>query len=162
MRNHDTLIIMGTITLAVTVGHSPYRKGRLTLSTNQWFCLKCSNEFLTLSGKPISEIKLRQSIDSVQWAIFDDIDLTTKWFDYINTLELRLQSSFSSQNKINGGGGRVVDIQIDNCIFTFIFIDMKHLIYNNRIYEIKSEMNCPFDETYNAAINRNGVVTPWG
>lgn len=132
------------------------------MGTNTWFHLGSSDDFSALFGKPISKIRLRQSIDSIQWVVFCDVDLTTKWINYLKTLQVRQLPLLNYQNKINGGVGRVVDIQLDDSIYTFIFTDMAHLMYNNHIYEIKGELNCPFDETYSTAINRNGIVTPWG
>lgn len=131
------------------------------MSTYPWLYIKNSKVFSPLFENTVSEIKLRQSIDSIQWAVFSDADLTAKWLEYLEQLRVRLLSSLDSQNETNGGGGQVVELRIGNLIFTLIFIDMRHLKYNDHIYEMKSELNCPFEETYDISIKRNGFVTPW-
>ena len=64
----------------------------------------------------------------------------------------------------NGGGGSVVEIETETEKYSLVFRNMSgttQLEIGGILYDIREPENIPFEETYDMAVERHGVRTPW-
>ena len=112
----------------------------------------------------IEKITLRKNITSPDWAAFSNRDLVSKWEDFFNETELKFVYGTKGSGKLmNGGGMAVAVISIDgkdySCgLWRSAAGCMMEL--SDRTY-ITNKADCPFNETYDEAIARHGITTPW-
>lgn len=122
-------------------------------------------EYSSILDSKISEICLRKTIDSANWAVFSDEDLIQTWIEVLSDMEVkRANNSRLRDHGGNGGGGSVVKVKTEAEEFSLIFHrfpDEVQLEINNVPYDIREPESIPFDETYDVAIERHGVKTPW-
>ena len=133
--------------------------------SSDWKKLCEFKEYSSIADSKITEICLRKTIDSADWAVFSDEDLIRTWTDVLNNMEVK-QANDSKQRDYsgNGGGGSIVKVETETAEFSLIFNSTSgkaQLEINDVLYEIREPEAIPFDETYDIAIERHGVITPW-
>lgn len=133
--------------------------------SSSWMKLSEFEEYSSISDSKISEICLRKTIDSANWAVFSDEDLIQTWTKVLNNMEVkRADNSRERELDGNGGGGSVVKVKTETAEFSLIFNSISggtQLEINGVLYDIREPEAIPFDETYDIAIVRHGVKTPW-
>lgn len=140
----------------------------IVMSTNsnvkEWQSINQIKACRGLLDGPIRSITLRQTTDSAEWAVFDDEDLIHQWETYFASLEVMYERPVTKLDMEGNGGMPVIAITTDTAKYTFRLhvTDGKDIIeIGNDYYTYRSSLELPFTETYNAAIERHGVITPW-
>lgn len=133
--------------------------------SSSWMKLCEFKEYSSIADSKISEICLRKTIDSANWAAFSDEDLLQTWTEVLNNMEVK-RANNSRQKELggNGGGGSVVKVETEKAEFSLILNSVSgeiQLEINGVLYDIREPEAIPFDETYNIVIVRHGVKTPW-
>lgn len=133
--------------------------------SSDWKKLCEFKEYSSVADSKITEICLRKTIDSADWAVFSDEDLIQTWTDVLNNMEVK-QANNSKQRDYggNGGSGSVVKVETETAEFSLIFNSTSgkaQLEINDVLYDIREPEAIPFNETYDIAIERHGVKTPW-
>lgn len=81
------------------------------------------------------------------------------------TMEVRRAKNFAPYRyEENGGGGSVVEIETETEKYSLVFRNMSgttQLEIGGILYDIREPENIPFEETYDMAVERHGVRTPW-
>lgn len=130
-----------------------------------WRKLYELEEYKSIWDSQISEISLRKTVDSANWAVFSDEDLIQTWVSFLNDMEVRRASNSREGNYgRDGGGGLIVEVMTELRRFSLIFKNSSEgvqLEIDGVLYDIREPETIPFDETYNSAIERHGVRTPW-
>lgn len=130
----------------------------------RWIKANDVTGYADFSANRIDKITLRKSVTSPEWAVFNDEDLISKWKEFFQKLELkRVSQPTESDLSINGGGMRVVVASTNGEEFSFgIWQTSTEFIMElgDKFY-IPNISNCPFVETYNEAVARHGITTPW-
>lgn len=133
--------------------------------STKWDFLYKIEKYEKLFESSIVEIKLRESVDSAEWAVFSDDDLVKKWESFLKAVKVKRKEAILEDEKgTNGGGGFFIDIITETSEFDFCLIDAPNhsqFKINGCFYDIKSDIEIPFTETFNAAIERHGITTPW-
>lgn len=133
--------------------------------SSSWMKLYQFEEYSSIADSKISEICLRKTIDSANWAVFSDEDLIQTWTEVLSNMEVK-RADASRQNEYggNGGGGSVVKVKTETTEFSLILNSVSggiQLEINGVLYDIHEPGSVPFNETYDIAIERHGVKTPW-
>ena len=132
---------------------------------SKWKKLCEFEEYSSIADSKISEICLRKNIDSANWAVFSDEDLIQTWTEVLSNMEVkRASDSRKKDHSGNGGGGSVVKVETETAEFSLILNSVSgevQLEINNVLYDIREPEAIPFNETYDIAIKRHGVKTPW-
>lgn len=132
--------------------------------SSDWKEINSFKEYEELLNSPITEIRLRKTIDSDQWAVFTDSDLIEKWTDYLHELEVMRENRITKVDKEVNGGRPVIDIKTQNSKFTLVLrgvpAEYKFEI-DGYFYAIKNPRDIPFSETYDTAVERHGIKSPW-
>lgn len=113
---------------------------------------------------PIEKINLRESVTSAEWAVFEDEDLIGKWKKFLSntTLEKETDSLDQSSDTFNGGGPAVAVLTVNGKEYSIKFyLDSNQVEVDDELYDVDLS-DCPFKECFVEAVNRHGVVTPWG
>ena len=127
--------------------------------------LNVFEEYSSIADGKISEICMRKTIDSANWTVFSDEDLIQTWVEVLSNMEVKRANNSRLRNHGgSGGGGPVVKVKTEAAEFSLIFhrfSDEVQLEINKVLYDIREPESIPFDETYDIAIERHGVKTPW-
>lgn len=120
--------------------------------------------FSDFSDNQIEKITLRKGVTSPEWAVFSDDDLISKWEVFFNKLELKRGSRpAESDLSLNGEGMRIVIVSTNGQEYSLgIWQTSAECIMEfGSKYYITNSTDSPFDETYDEAIARHGMTTPW-
>lgn len=131
---------------------------------SDWKRLYELKEYKGLEDSQISEIRLRKAVDSADWAVFSDEDLIQTWVTVLNAMEVKRNGTSKSDFMMNGGGGLFVTIKTGAETYYINFINDPseyQLKIDRALYDIKDPEAIPFEETFDEAIARHGVKTPW-
>ena len=126
---------------------------------------------------PIEKIKLREYATSPDWAVFEDADLVAQWQSFLQKLTLKplegdpqpqvvepLQSAEPSADCGEGGGYATVTVNGKEYYFWFSLKENKtktdRIELGEKYYTVDLS-DCPFQKTFDEAIERHGVTTPW-
>ena len=115
-----------------------------------------------LFHEDIDEICMRETVDSAEWAVFSDNDLIEKWITYLENVELKYERSYKTES--NGGGGKIVEIKTIENTYAFCFIELEgelKMLIDEKLYSLECDIEFPFKEIYDVAIERNSIKTPW-
>ena len=108
-------------------------------------------------------MKLRRT--KTYWIVFSDDDLIKIWIGCLKDMEVRRAKNFAPYRyEENGGGGSVVEIETETEKYSLVFRNMSgttQLEIGGILYDIREPENIPFEETYDMAVERHGVRTPW-
>ena len=130
----------------------------------QWIRINDVTGYTDFTCNQIEKITLRKSVTSPEWAVFDDDDLISKWEVFFNELELmRSSRPAESDVSLNDGGMRIVIVSTNGKEYSFgIWQTSAECVMElgSKFY-ITNSIDSPFDETYNDAIARHGITTPW-
>lgn len=129
----------------------------------EWQSLSAIKEYSNIFDQPITEITLRKSVDSAEWAIFDDDDLIKQWTDFLKNVKVKREKEAQDSLEISGGGILIANIQTEASQFSICLESDSHSYYlksNGYLYAIKSDTDVPF-ETYETAVERHGLKSPW-
>lgn len=129
-------------------------------SSTDWKRLYEITAYEDIVGSPISEIRLRRGITSAKWAVSSDEDTIEIWATVLNGMEVR-RSTLSAKDSDTT---LVVDIKTEISDFSLVIESISgeyKLEINGIIYDIREPEAIPFEETYNAVIERHGVKSPW-
>ena len=106
-----------------------------------------------------------KTVDSANWVVFSDDDLIKIWIGCLKDMEVRRAKNFAPYRyEENGGGGSVVEIETETEKYSLVFRNMSgttQLEIGGILYDIREPENIPFEETYDMAVERHGVRTPW-
>lgn len=126
--------------------------------------LKDVEGFSEFFDHPIEKIALRKSVTSPEWAVFDDEDLVAEWTAFFKKLSLKPDArptEFDSSS--NGGGAPVAVVTSNGKDYSFTLYQLENecrLELNGKVFSADTPQT-PFDSTYDQAIARHGVTTPW-
>ena len=112
----------------------------------------------------IRTVVLRKNVDSDQWASFEDEDLVEKWKSYLSNLKVKYARPILWFDWNTNGGGAVIEIKNEEMEYSFTIREnngVTMLEIGNHCYYISDEIESIFTETYDAAIERHDVMTPW-
>ena len=136
----------------------------VTKNNARWVKINVVTGFSDFSDNQIERITLRKSVTSPEWAVFSDDDLISKWEFFFNELELkRVSRPAESDLSLNGGEMRIVIVSTNGKEYSLgIWQTSAECILElgGRFY-ITNSSDSPFDETYDEAIARHGMTTPW-
>ena len=122
------------------------------------------SEFCIEEGAPNPYVTLRKSVTSPEWAVFRDDDLLSQWEAFFKKLELKRGFRPAEADlSLNGGGLRIVIVSTNGKEYSFgIWQTSTECIMElgGKFY-ITNSSDSPFDETYDEAIARHGMTTPW-
>lgn len=125
-----------------------------------WKPLSEMKQYSKILEQPITEITLRESVDSAEWAVFDDEDLIQEWTDFLKSAEIKKEKRVSKSNSKNGGMP-VATIRTKDAEFILCLEDNETLEIDNYLYQVKNTTRIPFDETFDTAVARHGFTSPW-
>ena len=130
-------------------------------SESIWESLYNNEKYRGFNPKEINSVCLRKTVDSAEWILFDDYDLIQKWIGFLENLEIKKIDTIDLNNY--AGGNPIAKFTTDSDVYfiKFFVFSKKQLIIDNYIYEFRSSVEFPFDETYDEGEQRHGVVTPW-
>lgn len=135
------------------------------MRSSKWERLNEFKEFESIQENQITEIRLRSSISSANWAVFSDNDLIQKWCTFLNNVEVKKASNLHREVEEDGGGGWVVDVKTETKEVSMVIKTVSgvtKLELDGELYDIRGVDEIPLEETYDAAVERHGVQTPWG
>lgn len=159
--NKKTILCILLIDLILIGGIAAYLINGNSL---KWMKLQTMKEYQALFLDPISEITLRKTVDAVEWVSFDDHDLILKWIDVLNDLEVKRKKRVSKADTEVNGGRSVITVKTDQSTFTFYLRNSSGetmLEMNGCFYSVRNPEQIPFSETYDMAVKRHGIKTPW-
>lgn len=129
-----------------------------------WVKINDIKGYADFSNTQIEKITLRKSVTSPEWAVFRDDDLLSQWEAFFKKLELKRGSRPAEADlSLNGGGLRIVIVSTNGKEYSFgIWQTSTECIMElgGKFY-ITNSSDSPFDETYDEAIARHGMTTPW-
>lgn len=130
----------------------------------RWVKINDIKGYADFSNTQIEKITLRKSVTSPEWAVFRDDDLLSQWEAFFKKLELKRGSRPAEADlSLNGGGLRIVIVSTNGKEYSFgIWQTSTECIMElgGKFY-ITNSSDSPFDETYDEAIARHGMTTPW-
>ena len=130
----------------------------------RWVKINDIKGYADFSDTQIEKITLRKSVTSPEWAVFRDDDLLSQWEAFFKKLELKRGSRPAEADlSLNGGGLRIVIVSTNGKEYSFgIWQTSTECIMElgGKFY-ITNSSDSPFDETYDEAIARHGMTTPW-
>lgn len=130
----------------------------------RWVKINDIKGYADFSDTQIEKITLRKSVTSPEWAVFRDDDLLSQWEAFFKKLELKRGSRPAETDlSLNGGGLRIVIVSTNGKEYSFgIWQTSTECIMElgGKFY-ITNSSDSPFDETYDEAIARHGMTTPW-
>lgn len=133
-------------------------------STNNWQSITSIKEYSQIFDQPITKITLRETVDSAEWAVFEDADLIEKWTDFLKNMKVKREWVFLDPTPMTGGGGMVANIETGDSKFVICLqkkSDGYQLETNDYLYTIKNDIQIPFRETFDIAVERHGIQSPW-
>lgn len=117
-----------------------------------------------VSSREITKITLRKTIDSAEWVVFDDSDLTAQWADFLEKAKVRREGRALDPDNVNGGGPAAAVIQTGTSELAIYWEESTgecSLQTGGVQYAVKSTVRIPFLQTYDAAAERHGLTSPW-
>lgn len=133
-------------------------------SANEWQSLSSVQKYEGILDQPITQITLRQTVDSAEWAVLEDEDLIGQWSDFLKNAKVKRESGPLDATPMAGGGGQVADIETEISAFSLCFQQSSgkyQLKIDNHVYTIDDDVSIPFDETFKVAVERHGTRSPW-
>ena len=130
----------------------------------RWVKINDIKGYADFSDTQIEKITLRKSVTSPEWAVFRDDDLLSQWEAFFKKLELKRGSRPAEADlSLNGGGLRIVIVSTNGKEYSFgIWQTSTECIMElGGTFYITNSSDSPFDETYDEAIARHGMTTPW-
>ncbi len=136
-----------------------------------WQPLSETKQYEEICRQPITQIALREYPTSTQWVVFNDDDLISQWEEFLNSAEIKrekiLWGSVSARLGLafDGGAPLVAEIKTQTTTKS-VYINLDNDgIYTLEIdcfrYALKSDVAPPFHETFDIAVERHGITTPW-
>lgn len=117
-----------------------------------------------VSSREITKITLRKTINSAEWVVFDDSDLTAQWADFLEKAKVRREGRALDPDNVNGGGPAAAVIQTGTSELVIYWEESTgqcSLQTGGVQYAVKSTVRIPFLQTYDAAAERHGLASPW-
>lgn len=139
-----------------------------------WKKFYALRKYRKLAESSISEISLRKTVDSAQWAVFSDDDLLQLWKSAFENLEVK-RNKRVIRNTLKrvirnifffvGGGPMIIEIKTETSQFFIELWQVSEEEYKLEVdgvlYDVKDSKCIPFEETYRTAIERHGITSPW-
>lgn len=122
-----------------------------------WKTLNDIDECRELVENHITEITLREAIDTPVSVTFDDRDLVVEWETFFKQLEVKRNVEIPLPKRGTNGGKPIAQIKTKSKDFCLCFpsgFDGNRVIINDRCYQFKSETVVPFENTYRRAMKR--------
>ncbi len=149
------VVIIGIIAILGVLGLCVYR----LRNSENWQSLTVINGYEKLLDSPINKIVLRKTVDSAEWVEITDSDLIDIWIDFFHNLELKKENSVA--NREMNGGHSVIEIWTDIATYS-IYLEENKFEIDGKIYAIRESDSIPFSQTYDIAVERHGIKSPWG
>lgn len=133
-------------------------------TANEWQSLSSVPKYEGILDESITQIKLRQTVDSAEWAVLEDEDLIGQWSDFLKNAKVKRERVSLGSTPMAGGGGQVADIETETSAFSLCFQQSSgkyQLKIDNHLYTIDDDVSIPFDETFRVAVERHGTRSPW-
>lgn len=150
-------IIIAIVAVSLCAGVFAYIG--ISADKEKWVSLNEIKSYENFSVDDITEISLREAVDSTACVNFSDADFIGEWKIYFKNIKLKYTGK--DDNDINGGK-KVIELKTNVGTATFTFVDDgNEIVIDGRVYEINSEVAFPFSETYSSAKERHGEKRPW-
>lgn len=105
----------------------------------------------------IIEIRLRQTVDSIDYVAFDDAELIEKWQKTLSEMRLLDSRNLTRKEKHMIGGKPTIVLKYQNEELTFCISD-GYLNYDGNLYTVDKDLPAVFDETYKIAVEKYGLT----
>lgn len=164
MKKTISAIILAIVLLSVSVMFSSCetKKGSIDQpKTWDWQSFEEVEQYNGFFDSKIIQVKLRDAVDSARWIVFEDADLIAKWEEFFTDLEVKAVEFYDTNSFVGGPPVATITTETSNYSFKFASFSEKQILIDDYLYEFRSSMELPFDETYDEGEQRHGVVTPW-
>ena len=164
MKRKILSIILITILLSVSAIFSGCDKETTFIEqpkTWDWQNFTDVEEYSGFFDSKITKIWLMDTVDSARWVIFEDEDLIEKWNEFLSDLEIKAIEPHDRSEFEGGYPTATVTTEAATYYITFQSFINKTIVIGDYLYEFRSSVELPFDETYDEGEKRHGIVTPW-
>lgn len=106
----------------------------------------------------IIEIRLRETVDSIDYVVFNDSELIEKWQKTLSEMRLLDSRNLTRQEKHLIGGRPTIVLKYQNEELTFCIFD-GYLDFDGKLYTVDKDLSSVFDETYKIAVEKYGITS---
>lgn len=105
----------------------------------------------------IIEIRLLQTVDSIDYVAFDDAELIEKWQKTLSEMRLLDSRNLTRKEKHMIGGKPTIVLKYQNEELTFCISD-GYLDFDGKFYTVDKDLSDVFEETYKIAVEKYGLT----
>lgn len=129
----------------------------ICFAVNSYLSKKQIKELENRFDGSIVEIRLRQTVDSIDYVAFDDAELIEKWESTLKKMSVLDSRNYTRQEKHMYGGKPTIVLKYQNEELTFCIFD-GCLEFDGKLYTVDKDLQKVFDETYKIAVEKYGLT----
>lgn len=129
----------------------------ICLLVNSYLSKKQIKELENRFDGSIIEIRLRQTVDSIDYVAFDDAELIEKWEKTLSEMSLLDSRNLTRQEKHMDGGRPTVVLKYQNEELTFCIYD-GYLDFDGKLYTVDKDLSAVFNESYKITVEKYGLT----